>query len=203
MKNKKIYGLIMCILLSGTALGVEFKEGKYVGEAKGYRGEVKVEVTTSKNRIEEVKVVKNTDTPILSDAAARKVSEQVVAYQSLRVDGAAGATGTSRAVAMAVRNALKSSGADLKELNKKPKIEARQLVKKELNEDVVVVGAGGAGLVAAIEAKNNGAKDVIVLEKMAFAGGNTLISGGEYAAPNNWIQEKKGIKDSKETFYKM
>ncbi len=37
---------------------------------------------------------------------------------------------------------------------------------------------------------------------MAFAGGNTLISGGEYAAPNNWIQEKKGIKDSKETFYK-
>lgn len=202
MKNKKLYGLIMCILLSGTALGVEFKEGKYVGEAKGYRGEVKVEVTTSKNRIEDVKVVKNTDTPILSDAAARKVSEQVVAYQSLRVDGAAGATGTSRAVAMAVRNALKSSGADLKELNKKPKIEAKQLVKKELNEDVVVVGAGGAGLVAAIEAKNNGAKNVIVLEKMAFAGGNTLISGGEYAAPNNWIQEKKGIKDSKETFYK-
>ena len=76
------------------------------------------------------------------------------------------------------------------------------LLKKELNEDVVVVGAGGAGLVAAIEAKNNGAKNVIVLEKMAFAGGNTLISGGEYAAPNNWIQEKKGIKDSKETFYK-
>ena len=62
---------------------------------------------------------------------------------------------------MAVRNALKSSGADLKELDKKPKIEAKQLVKKELNEDVVVVrGAGGAGLVAAIEAKNNSAKDV-------------------------------------------
>ena len=103
-------------------------------------------------------------------------------------------TGTSRAVAMAVRNALKSSGADLKELNKKPKIEAKQLVKKELNEDVVVVGAGGAGLVAAIEAKNNGAKDVIVLEKMAFAGGNTLISGGEYAAPNNWISREKRYK---------
>lgn len=202
MKSKKIYGLIMCILLSYSTFGVEFKEGKYVGKAKGYRGDIKVEVTTSKNRIEEVKVIENTDTPILSDAATKKVSEQVVKYQSLRVDGAAGATGTSRAVAMAVRNALKSSGADLKELNQRPPKELKQLIKKELKKDVVVVGAGGAGLVAAIEAKNNGAKNVIVLEKMAFAGGNTLISGGEYAAPNNWIQEKKGIKDSKETFYK-
>ena len=59
---------------------------------------------------------------------------------------------------------------------------------------MVVIGAGGAGLIAAIEAKNNGAQNVIVLEKMAFAGGNTLISGGEYAAPNNWVQVKKGLK---------
>lgn len=201
MNKKRILALMLCAALSISAFGVEFKEGTYVGEAKGYRGEVKVEVKTSKNKIEEVKVIKNTDTPIISESAAKKVPEQIVKHQSLRVDGVSGATGTSRALTSAVRNALKNSGADLKELNKKPVIEAKKLVKETQNKDVVVIGAGGAGLVAAIEAKNNGAKNVIVLEKMAFAGGNTLISGGEYAAPNNWVQVKKGLKDSNDAFY--
>lgn len=201
MNKKRILALILCAALNISAFGVEFKEGTYVGEAKGYRGEVKVEVKTSKNKIEKVKVIKNTDTPIISESAAKKVPEQIVKYQSLRVDGVSGATGTSRALTSAVRNALKNSGADLKELNKKPVIEAKKLVKETQNKDVVVVGAGGAGLVAAIEAKNNGAQNVIVIEKMAFAGGNTLISGGEYAAPNNWVQVKKGLKDSNDAFY--
>ena len=201
MSRKKILSLMFCAALTVSIFGVEFKEGTYVGEAKGYRGEIKVEVKTSKNKIEEVKVVKNTDTPIISDAAAKKVPEQIVKYQSLRVDGVSGATGTSRALTSAVRNALKNSGADLKELNKKPVIESKKLVKETQKKDVVVIGAGGAGLIAAIEAKNNGAQNVIVLEKMAFAGGNTLISGGEYAAPNNWVQVKKGLKDSNDTFY--
>lgn len=201
MNRKRILSLMLCAALTVSAFGVEFKEGTYVGEAKGYRGEVKVEVKTSKNKIEEVKVIKNTDTPIISEAAAKKVPEQIVKYQSLRVDGVSGATGTSRALTSAVRNALKNSGADLKELNKKPVIESKKLVKETQKKDVVVIGAGGAGLVAAIEAKNNGAKNVIVLEKMAFAGGNTLISGGEYAAPNNWVQVKKGLKDSNDAFY--
>lgn len=201
MSRKKILSLMFCAALTVSIFGAEFKEGTYVGEAKGYRGEIKVEVKTSKNKIEEVKVVKNTDTPIISDAAAKKVPEQIVKYQSLRVDGVSGATGTSRALTSAVRNALKNSGVDLKELNKKPVIESKKLVKETQKKDVVVIGAGGAGLIAAIEAKNNGAQNVIVLEKMAFAGGNTLISGGEYAAPNNWVQVKKGLKDSNDTFY--
>ena len=201
MSRKKILSLMFCAALTVSIFGVEFKEGTYVGEAKGYRGEIKVEVKTSKNKIEEVKVVKNTDTPIISDAAAKKVPKQIVKYQSLRVDGVSGATGTSRALTSAVRNALKNSGADLKELNKKPVIESKKLVKETQKKDVVVIGAGGAGLIAAIEAKNNGAQNVIVLEKMAFAGGNTLISGGEYAAPNNWVQVKKGLKDSNDAFY--
>lgn len=201
MSRKKILSLMFCAALTVSIFGAEFKGGTYVGEAKGYRGEIKVEVKTSKNKIEEVKVVKNTDTPIISDAAAKKVPEQIVKYQSLRLDGVSGATGTSRALTSAVRNALKNSGADLKELNKKPVIESKKLVKETQKKDVVVIGAGGAGLIAAIEAKNNGAQNVIVLEKMAFAGGNTLISGGEYAAPNNWVQVKKGLKDSNDTFY--
>ena len=198
-RNKIILGIFALTL---SAYGMSFKEGTYAGEAKGYRGDIKVEVKVSPDKIEEIRILENGDTPILSDSAIKRVAENVLKYQSTRVDGVAGATGTSKAAQMAIRNALKSSGVDAKELNRKVKTEeVRTLMKKELKENVVVIGAGGAGLVSAIEAKLNGAEKVVVLEKMAFAGGNTLISGGEYAAPNNWIQKKQGIKDSPDTFY--
>lgn len=182
-RNKIILGIFALTL---SAYGMSFKEGTYAGEAKGYRGDIKVEVKVSSDKIEEIRILENGDTPILSDSAIKRVAENVLKYQSTRVDGVAGATGTSKAAQMAIRNALKSSGVDAKELNRKVKTEeVRTLMKKELKENVVVIGAGGAGLVSAIEAKLNGAEKVVVLEKMAFAGGNTLISGGEYAAPNN------------------
>ena len=63
--------------------------------------------------------------------------------------------------------------------------------------DVIVLGAGGAGMAAAITAKENGAS-VIVLEKMPMVGGNTLISGAEMAAPGNWLQAAEGIEDNAE-----
>ncbi|HOH58341.1 MAG TPA: FAD-binding protein, partial [Smithellaceae bacterium] len=48
--------------------------------------------------------------------------------------------------------------------------------------DVIVIGSGFAGLAAAIEAKNGGAKDVVVLEKMPVHGGNSVINGGDFCA---------------------
>ena len=61
--------------------------------------------------------------------------------------------------------------------------------------DVVVIGSGFAGLSAAIEAKNAGAK-VVVLEKMAVPGGNSTINGGGMAAVGSPLQEAAGVKDS-------
>ena len=65
--------------------------------------------------------------------------------------------------------------------------------------DVVIIGSGIAGLSAAIEAKAAGAS-VLVLEKMKVTGGNTRISDGGVAAPNNFLQKKRGINDSPEQF---
>lgn len=67
-------------------------------------------------------------------------------------------------------------------------------------KDVIVIGSGLAGLSAAIEADRAGAS-VVVLEKMNLTGGNTRISDGGVAAPNNELQKKQGIADSPELFY--
>lgn len=64
--------------------------------------------------------------------------------------------------------------------------------------DVVVIGAGGAGLSAAVTAKEAGIKDVLVLEKMPYPGGNTLRAGGGFNAAVKADYEKAGIKDSPE-----
>jgi flavocytochrome c len=68
--------------------------------------------------------------------------------------------------------------------------------------DVVVIGSGFAGLAAAIEAKNAGAKDVVVLEKMPVHGGNSIINGGDFSAPGTKMQEANGVKDSAEIMLK-
>ena len=55
--------------------------------------------------------------------------------------------------------------------------------------DVVVVGAGGAGYAAALTAAEAG-KNVVLLEKLGIVGGDTILSGGAMAVPNNWFQKR-------------
>ncbi|MBW2592567.1 MAG: flavocytochrome c [Deltaproteobacteria bacterium] len=74
------------------------------------------------------------------------------------------------------------------------------MTKWDEQKDVIIIGSGVAGLSAAIEASGAGAS-VIVLEKMKVTGGNTRISDGGVAAPNNYLQERRGIEDSPELFY--
>ena len=66
--------------------------------------------------------------------------------------------------------------------------------------DVVVIGSGFAGLAAAIEAKNAGAS-VVVIEKMAVHGGNSIINGGDFCAPGTKLQKEAGVQDSPDLMY--
>jgi len=74
------------------------------------------------------------------------------------------------------------------------------MVKWDETYDVIVIGSGLAGLCAAVEAKTAGAK-VIVFEKMKITGGNTRISDGGLAAPDNFLQKKRNVADSVALFY--
>jgi fumarate reductase flavoprotein subunit len=66
--------------------------------------------------------------------------------------------------------------------------------------DVLVIGAGGAGLSAAIVAKDAGA-NVLVLEKMPVIGGNTQLAAGGMNVAGSKLQAEKGITDTWQSMY--
>lgn len=72
-------------------------------------------------------------------------------------------------------------------------------IKWDKTADVVIIGSGFAALAASIKAKQLGATDVEIFEKMPYFGGNSAINGGLFAAPNTPLQAKEGVKDSIDT----
>lgn len=107
--------------------------------------------------------------------AIKSISDDIVRYQTLNVDAVSGATVTSAAFKQAVGAALTQSGVNLAALQKPvpQKIKKFKGTRSE-SYDLVIVGAGGAGLSAAVTAGQAGKYRVIVLEKMPVIGGNTL-----------------------------
>ena len=79
--------------------------------------------------------------------------------------------------------------------------EAVQAAYDEVKEaDVIVVGAGGAGLSAAIAAADEGAEHVIVVEKLGKTGGSLNFTSGSMSGAETVIQELDGIGDTKESY---
>lgn len=78
--------------------------------------------------------------------------------------------------------------------------EAQAPAAQDQSADIVVIGAGGAGMTAAIQAAQNGATNVVVVEKMGQTGGNTTRSTGGLNAAGTKYQQADGIEDSVELF---
>jgi fumarate reductase flavoprotein subunit len=116
------------------------------------------------------------------------------------VDTVAGATVSSAAMLEAVTKALESAGADIEALKSYVGNETETGDVEDLEYDVVVVGAGGAGMTAAIEVAEAG-YSVIIVEKMPIIGGNTNRATGGMNAAETIYQEAAGVEDSKETFF--
>jgi flavocytochrome c len=195
-----IFALVGCQKTAPSSASSLFKPGTYTGEAEGIHGKVQVEVTVDENKITEVKIAKHTETPGVSDLAIENVPADIVKYQTLAVDTVAGASVTSNAIIAAVTQALEKAGANIADFQKKPEKGTASGETIEKQADVIIIGAGGAGLAAAVTAHQKGAT-VVIIEKMPRAGGNTILSGGAFNAADPVRQGKQGIEDSPEKHF--
>ena len=157
------------------------------GTALGRNGDVTVEVVATADQIYQIRVIQQEETDGIGSVAVDQLPGAIYEAQSLQVDAIAGATITSEAIKNAVRDALSSAGIDAAAFETAPvALEAAPAEDEVYDVDVVVVGAGGAGMTAAIVAHDAG-QSVLVLESQAMVGGNSVRStGGMNAAKTEW-----------------
>ena len=179
--------------------------GTYEASVQGQNDAVTVAVTVTEDAIESVEIVSHQETPGIGAPLTEEgyegltpiavLPERIVEAQSIGVDGISGATFTSAAIKGAVKDALTQAGADIDEWSAAPEKPAPEEI--EMTGDVVVVGAGGAGLAAAISALENGAESVILVEKCGAVGGDTLVCGAIYNCPDEPLQSVETMTDAK------
>ena len=175
---KKFLSLTLSLLLVLGCLGAfaEAADGTYTASGEGKDGPVVVEITFEGGKIVSVTVTEQNETPEIAALPLETIPAAIVAQNAYNVDSVTGATVTSDAIKAAVADAIVQAGGALSDFEASAKEETEATV-VPMEADVVVVGAGAAGVTAALSAQQNGAK-TILLEKAASVGGVSIIAGG-------------------------
>ncbi len=168
----------------------QMEDGNFIGTGEGRSGEISLTISVENGKVTNVKVNSEAETDF-AKPAIEKISNQFINGTELSdLDAVSGATMTSLGTIEALQNAVKAA----KGIVEKPK------KYRNTKCDIVVIGAGGAGLSSAIQASQKGA-DVIVLEKMGIAGGNSNYATAGLNASETGVQRKLGIQDSNEQYF--
>lgn len=176
------------------------KSGKYQVKAKGHGSEaMPMEVAIDGDKITSIKVDSSGETKGVADEVFRRLPKTIVDHQTLNVDAVSGATISSYGVIDGVAEAIDEAGGDSAEWKKRDKPATAKAGDEEITVDVAVVGAGGAGLSAAVRSIQHGEK-VAILEKHPQMGGNTSRAGGPMnAAEPEWQNHFKALPGEKQT----
>jgi len=196
----KITKLLSKIFISITLLGLvscgkklSLRDGTFTGVGEGKNGPIEVSITVQEGRVTNATLLSSNETPELAEPVYNQIFSQFLSDgtgSTSKIDTVSGATITSNELLDALDDAIKSAEGEVKTEEKYEDSEV----------DIVIIGAGGAGLTAATEAASKGAK-VLVLEKMGIVGGNSNFSTGGINASYTKEQKRLGITDSKEVFF--
>ena len=173
--------LALVMVLCCIPAVAETADGVYEGTGAGLNGAIKVSVTVSGGKITEVKVLEHSETAGISDPAIEKIPAAIVEAQSADVDIVSGATFTSKGIIEAVKNALNPD-------------EAKEATMPFEQADVLVIGAGMAGLATAARAAELGL-NVLVVDQAATYGGSANVAGGTLLGAGTRMQKEAGIED--------
>ena len=204
MKSNSIGRKAVCVVLAllmalslvacaGNAQNAAAGAQTATGTAKGFGGDVSVTITVEDGKITAASAVGDSETDGVGSVAIAQLPQQMVDSQTLDVDAISGATISSTAVVEAAKAAVSSLGLDPASFTGNGGSAAGE--DATYDADVVVVGAGGAGMTAAITAAKAG-KSVVVVESMAMVGGNSVRATGGMNAAKTPAQDEIEFSES-------
>ena len=168
--------------------------GDFTGTAKGFGGDVSVTLTLTDGAITGCTAEGKDETQGVGSQAIAKMPGEIAESGSIAVDGVSGATATSTAIKEAAAAALTAAG--LNPDDYKTAVENNATAEDStVDADVVVVGAGGAGMTAAITAAAEG-KTVVILESQSMVGGNSVRATGGMNAGKTVYQDENEFGES-------
>ena len=168
--------------------------GDFTGTAKGFGGDVSVTLTLTDGAITGCTAEGKDETEGVGSQAIAKMPGEIAESGSIAVDGVSGATITSTAIQEAAAAALTAAG--LNPDDYKTAVEKDAAAEDStVDADVVVVGAGGAGMTAAITAAAEG-KSVVILESQSMVGGNSVRATGGMNAGKTVYQDENEFGES-------
>ena len=177
-------------------VAVTYTPGTYEGTAMGMNGPVTLEVTFSKDAITDIQVKSSKETGHVGDPAFPIMFKDAIEANGSGIDAVSGATFTSIAVKNALNDAAQKANASKMEDFKKNTVKHTAQSPIDLTYDVIVVGAGGAGISAAAQSVQNG-YSVLIIEKNAEVGGNTVVSGGQFQSVMPYLVWEKDNPNAK------
>lgn len=168
--------------------------GDFTGTAKGFGGDVSVTLTLTDGAITGCTAEGKDETQGVGSEAIAQMPGKIAESGSIAVDGVSGATATSTAIQEAAAAALTAAGLNPEDY--KTAVEKTGSAEDStVDADVVVVGAGGAGMTAAITAAAEG-KSVVVLESQSMVGGNSVRATGGMNAAKTVYQDENEFGES-------
>ncbi|CAO96972.1 flavocytochrome c [Erwinia tasmaniensis] len=187
------FSLVDAMIRDVSTGGRKYKAGVYQEKVEAEALKLQINVTLDTDRITDISLEPDATLDVDFTTTFESLRTRMLVANSPHVDAITGATTQSEALKKAVSRALTTS-------SKEHVIEAGGNPQAPQHYDVVVIGSGGGGLAAAIQASEEGAK-VAIVEKMPTIGGNTIKASVGMNAAETRFQKLKGIEDSKELFF--